>query len=177
MATRHAPQLAEVRSISPARDRAIELVLHEGHTPTAAIRRVADEGLIGASALKRTAVAMAAMRQGRERTTFTHRDFIPWSPIKREHRSQHYVRCLRAYSKMMQDGEVSNLYRELVDGMIRALHPTDEVITYEPDNGGFILVPRRYRVTEAGQKVAVDEGWIRDPRIDDNGNRESPSGW
>lgn len=161
---------ATVSSLSPAQDRALDLMLNHGYYAQEALLLVTQEQVPGYARLNRANLQQLASRHGYQRRNFDASKYVPWK-LERKDWSAYYAKGLRAYGKMRELGRdaVAQGSRDLADAMIASLTEEQKVITYTPE-GGFDRVDRRWRTLECGIKVPVDEGWIRDPRIDNEGN-------
>ena len=88
---------------------------------------------------------------------------IPWHPIMSEHRSRYLIRMLRAAARRQRGEKSAPVIEAQLDSFLEQLHQHDFVIHYEPrSEEGFFRVPRR---------EGIDTGYVRDPYVDDNGNR------
>jgi hypothetical protein len=96
-------------------------------------------------------------------------DLIPWQ-LKTEHIHAHPAKMLRHISRMNKGEEIPYDAKKKARAFMSDLKQHNQVIHYSPALG-FLRVPRRTRKSIAGIEIVIDEGWIRDPFIDDEGNK------
>lgn len=84
----------------------------------------------------------------------------PWLVRAKNPRNGHYRTGLRALVAIEHGEDVTGENRRIAIRLRRALG-ADKVVDYDWDDNGYVLVPRR---------PGVDQWWIRDPFLDDEGN-------
>lgn len=86
---------------------------------------------------------------------------VPWRA--REHaRRSHFAGALRALDRIERKDPTIPRSLALKAMRVKKLMVADDlVVSYDPEANEFVLVPRR---------PGVDEWWIRDPFLDDDGN-------
>lgn len=121
--------------------------------------RLRDSGLSQAQIaarfnVSRSAVSLAFVRGNETTQRPRYVDALPWSPIKPEHNNQYPRTMLRMWARRESGETLSVSQSQRLESFERSLRQADEVITYEPDGGGFVRVKAR---------IGVDTGLIRKP--------------
>ena len=99
-------------------------------------------------------------RAGERRIVRSYPLAAPWLVRAKNPRNGHYRTGLRALAAIEQGEDVTAENRRIAIRVRRALG-ADKVVDYDWDANAYVLVPRR---------AGVDEWWIRDPFLDDEGN-------
>lgn len=97
------------------------------------------------NACTRTAVTMAVNRYGLNAETKQPRyeEYIPWSPVKREHSMNPHARNLRLLAKRDRGEDLSADDVDRLESWLAKLAVRDAVVHYDRDTEqGFWLVPR-----------------------------------
>ena len=102
----------------------------------------------------RSAVSVALLRAGKTGLPSRYAAEIPWSPIAGEHLNQYPHSMLRLWARRNRGEELTERQIRNLDNVVMKLRDKNEVITYEPTNGGFVRVPAR---------PGIDSGLIRQP--------------
>jgi DNA-binding transcriptional MocR family regulator len=124
-------------------------LLREGHGPRAIVEHLrVHEGVV---------VSPQAISTFRQRHTdvppqHSTRRIVPWE-VRPEHRTSGYRRAILAYHRRAEGRPLTGEERRNLDHIEAKLRATDQVISYDPDEG-WILVPAR---------PGVDTGIIREP--------------
>lgn len=86
-------------------------------------------------------------------------DLIPWVSRRRTKGSR-LREGLTAIARQMSGKEMTDYTSTLARQLMNRLLMGNTVVDYDPINNRFIEVPRR---------VGIDQGWVKDPFIDDDG--------
>ncbi len=101
----------------------------------------------------RSAISVALLRAGQTghlRPRYS--GAIPWSPIRSEHKNQYPHSMLRLWARRELGEALTDRQSTNLRNFEAKLRSRDQVITYDPGNGGFAAVPAR---------PGIDTGLIR----------------
>jgi hypothetical protein len=138
-------------------DREVERLLRAGKTQQEVVLIYRARGVDIAQSTISQAISTGRI----DVNTNRHKGGIPWKLLP-QHRHSHAARMLRTQARLDAGLEVGPSLRGQVESWRQGLDEEGAVIHYDPATPeGFWRVDRR---------EGIDTWWVRDPRLDDDGN-------